>query len=194
MSRFGRSFDLQHQPLGISYYVEKFMLLTKHAGISTFHVFGHHSGASIAIEMAVLHPEQVLSLCISSPALLTSEEQKKFIDTGLTHYNEPIRDGTHWNKCWNFINSQNDWDLDQLQDLTFDATRAWRGQVQIDTCIFSQPTIELLGHVKCKVLALSSVGGVSYKYMPRVKRAVGPQCISHQHLLTTARNLMLRWR
>jgi pimeloyl-ACP methyl ester carboxylesterase len=45
------------------------MLLPDHVGISRFHVFGHHSGASIATEMAVLHPDKVLSLCISSPAI-----------------------------------------------------------------------------------------------------------------------------
>jgi pimeloyl-ACP methyl ester carboxylesterase len=156
------------------------MILIKQLGISKFHVLGHHSGASIATEMAVLHPDQVLSLCISSPALLTPEEQEGFRKTELTPYNKPTRDGTHWSKSWDFINSENPWDLDQLQDLTLDATRAWQGRIQIYTCVFSQPLIEVLAQVKCQVLALSSIRGVLYKYMPKVKEAVKSPIRSHR--------------
>lgn len=172
MFRFGRSCDIDFQPSSITYYVEVFMLLIKQIGISKYHVLGHHSGASIAIEMAVSYADQVLSLCISSPALLNSEEQAGFAATELTHYNKPTRDGTHWNKSWDFINSENPWELNELQDLTLDATRAWVGRVQIYTCVFSQPILELLGQVKCPILALSSLRGVLYKFMPKVKELV----------------------
>ena len=43
-------------------------------GIEQFHVFGNHTGAGMAAEMAGLWPERVLS-CIMVGALLLTEEQ-----------------------------------------------------------------------------------------------------------------------
>lgn len=80
LKRFGASYNPSYQPLGIKYYVEVFMVLMTHLGISKFHVFGHHSGASIALEMTVLHPDQVLSLSVCGAAFMNAEEQKEFTD------------------------------------------------------------------------------------------------------------------
>lgn len=64
------------------------------------------------------------------------------------------------------------WELDQLQALTLDVTRAWQGTVQIYSYVFKQPMTELLGDVKCSVLAPSSIDGVLNKYIDIVKIAV----------------------
>lgn len=152
------------------------MPLSEHVGISQFHLFGHHSGASIATEMAVLYPDKVLTLCLSSPATMPREAQIKLEKEQLTAYNKPTRDGTHWNKSWDFINANYTWTLDQLQGLTLDATRAWQGRIQIYTCVFTQPMIELLSQVQCTVLGLGSTEGVLFEYMDNIKKAVGQMC------------------
>lgn len=148
------------------------MPLAAYVGVSRFHLFGHHSGASIATEMAVMYPDKVLTLTLSSPATMERAAQMKFEKEQLTAYNKPIREGTHWNKSWDFINMHYTWTLDQLQGLTLDATRAWQGRIQIYTCVFTQPIIELLSQVKCPVLGMGSTEGVLYEYMDNIKKAV----------------------
>ena len=170
--RFGGSYDVQYQPFGISYYVDVFILLVKHAGLSKFHVLGHHSGASIATEMAVLYPDRVLSLCLIGPALLTHEEQRAIAPQELVMYNRPLADGSHLKKSWDYVNSQGGWDVVQLHGQALDTIRAYEGRNQVYTCVFSQPMIELLVKVACPVLGLSSETDVLHAYMSRVEEAV----------------------
>ncbi|KAE9372863.1 alpha/beta-hydrolase [Stipitochalara longipes BDJ] len=67
MPGFGVSYNPKHMPEGILYYVDVYMLLAKHAGFTKWHAFGHHSGASMATEMAAVYPENILSLTIVGP-------------------------------------------------------------------------------------------------------------------------------
>lgn len=192
LSRFGGSYDPQYQPSGISYYVDVFMLLVKHAGLSKFHVLGHHSGASIATEMAVLHPDKVLSICLIGPALLSHEEQRAIAPQELIMYNKPVTDGSHLKKSWDYVNSQGGWDVVQLHSQALDTIRAYEGRIQVYTCVFSQPMIDLLGKVRCPVLGLSSESDVLYAYMSRVQEAVSSPRSRFQRVLIDIRNQMLR--
>jgi pimeloyl-ACP methyl ester carboxylesterase len=82
-------------PSGILYYVDVYMLLAKHAGVTKWHAFGHHSGASMATEMAAVYPENILSLTIVGPVLMMREEQISHSE-GLLEYNtKPVMDGSH---------------------------------------------------------------------------------------------------
>lgn len=72
--RFGASYDLEGQPDGIKYCVDKAMLGAKYWGLSKFHIVRHYSGASIATELAVVHGDKVITLMIIGPVLLKLEE------------------------------------------------------------------------------------------------------------------------
>lgn len=66
--------------------------------ISATHVFGHHTGATLACEMAASLPRRVKRLIMSSPVCLDEEERKRRIDQlpnlGITE------DGSYLKKMW----------------------------------------------------------------------------------------------
>jgi pimeloyl-ACP methyl ester carboxylesterase len=149
------------------------MLLTPHASITKFHALGHHSGASIAVEMAVKHPDRVLSITLCGPALLTKEEQDAVAPIELVMFNAPAMDGSHLIKSWEKVIAGGlNWELTTLHGQVLDTVRAYEGRVQIYTCVFAQPMIELLGKVSCPVLGMSSEKDMLYSYLPRVKETV----------------------
>lgn len=148
------------------------MLLIADRNIPKFHVFGHHSGASIAIEMAVLHPDRVLTLSVCGAALMTPEEQKEIAAKEIVMYNKPVADGSHLMKVWKYLEPQGDWDVVDMHTQALDAYRAYEGRIQVYTCVFSQPVLELLKQVKCPLLGMSSEGDMLYPYLPRAKELV----------------------
>ncbi len=150
------------------------MLGIAHFGLEKYHVAGHHSGASIAIEMAAVYPERVLSLTVIGPALLTPEEQATFIakDVSVGPYNEPIMSGTHMQKTWDLLLTNGVWEVTDLQEQTLDALRAWKGRIQIYTCVFTQPVLEVFKSIKCPVLGLCAADDSLYPQFPRVKELV----------------------
>jgi pimeloyl-ACP methyl ester carboxylesterase len=153
------------------------MLGVKHFGLSTFHVVGHHSGSSIATELAAVYPEKVLSLTVIGPVLLTREEQLVVLAKDVVPFNQPVMDGSHWLKTWDLLLTNGTWDVKDLHEQTIDAVRAWAGRVQIYTCVFSQPAMEVFGQVKCPVLALCSPGDSTYPKFPRVQEIVSIKMI-----------------
>ena len=64
-------------------------------------VFGHHTGAAIAIQMAFDHPEMVEKLVLSGPPLLT-DAQKQHLG-GLVGPMQIADNGTHVMKIWDRI-------------------------------------------------------------------------------------------
>jgi pimeloyl-ACP methyl ester carboxylesterase len=170
--RFGASYNPASQPYGIKYYVDVFMVLIKQLDISKFHVFGHHSGASIALEMAVLHCDQVLSLSVCGAAFMNTEEQREIAAKEIVMYNKPVEDGSHFLKVWNYLEPQGNWNVVDKHFQALDALRAYEGRLQAYTCVFSQPILELVKHVKCPFLVMSSEEDLLFPFMPRAKEAV----------------------
>ncbi|GAA5525449.1 fluoroacetate dehalogenase [Microbulbifer aestuariivivens] len=61
-------------------------------------VFGHHTGAAIAVQLAYDQPEFVRALALSGPTLLT-EAQKRALPSAARAF--PIDDsGSHWQNMW----------------------------------------------------------------------------------------------
>lgn len=88
-------------------------------------------------------------------------------------FNAPVPDGSHLLKTWERVDSQGtQWELTELHGQVLDAIRSYEGRIQIYTCVFSHPAIELLGKVTCPVLGLCSEQDMLYSYLPRVKEAV----------------------
>lgn len=78
MPGFGASFDPSPAAIeeilakGTRWYVDLFMDIFESLGITDvgFHVIGHHSGASLATEMAAIYPKQVRSICLVGASIM----------------------------------------------------------------------------------------------------------------------------
>jgi pimeloyl-ACP methyl ester carboxylesterase len=53
--------------------------LLRHLGIARAHIAGHSSGAAVALQLALDHPDQVHSLVLLEPSLLTTPSAQAFL-------------------------------------------------------------------------------------------------------------------
>lgn len=141
-------------------------------GIKQFNLFGHHTGAAIACQMAAEHPERVLRLGMIGPVQLTEEERTAWhsaavkpltIDTEATHLQEVWQRVTH---------------LD-TQPIVYPVTAELATREAIDTLIagdrwheayeavFSQDFPALLAQVHCPLWFICGDGDVLYPYFKR---------------------------
>jgi pimeloyl-ACP methyl ester carboxylesterase len=123
MPGFGGSFDPSEDQIaairerGTKWYCEVFMeafhdigVFGKHENsvegtLTTAHVMGHHSGACLAVELAVLYPNLINSICLVGPAVMSAEERLAMKDVYFKPFNKPETDGSHLIKTWNYLQS-----------------------------------------------------------------------------------------
>jgi pimeloyl-ACP methyl ester carboxylesterase len=126
---FGGSFDPPGRP-SMSDYARWVLEACNGLGLGRVHLFGHHTGASLAIEMAAMAPERVLSLMLAGPVFMTEAERREFEAA----YQKPIaprRDGSHLLENWNYAAKFNpDCPVELLQQEVVAMLRAWRGRAQ----------------------------------------------------------------
>jgi pimeloyl-ACP methyl ester carboxylesterase len=79
------------------------MKLFQTLGLSKFHIMGHHSGPSLATEMAGTYPSSVLTLCLIGTVIMTRAKQIEMNSTANVAFNEPIQDGSHLIKTWGYL-------------------------------------------------------------------------------------------
>ena len=70
-------------------------------GIDRCHVFGHHTGAAIAAELAARHPDRVELLALSGPTVLDDELRSRL--PGIAAAVPPSDDGSHLSAMWQRI-------------------------------------------------------------------------------------------
>jgi pimeloyl-ACP methyl ester carboxylesterase len=71
-------------------------------GINKTNIAGHHTGATLAIEVATTHPERVDKLVLSGVSLYNEEERKKIMDHPMFDPIEIADDGSFLMQLWNF--------------------------------------------------------------------------------------------
>jgi len=98
---FGESFSPRQDPT-ITYYVSILLEALTNLNVQEFHVFGHHTGAAVGIEMAVTAPDRVRSLMMKGPVWLTEEETRSLKDM-LANPVPVESDGSHLSKIWNHV-------------------------------------------------------------------------------------------
>ena len=74
-------------------------------GIETFCLYGTHTGAAIALQLAELMPERVTSLLLDGLAIFSEQEQQDFFQHYLIPH-EPKWDGSHLMTIWSRIRDQ----------------------------------------------------------------------------------------
>jgi pimeloyl-ACP methyl ester carboxylesterase len=127
-------------------------------GAATFHLFGHHTGASLAIDIAAREPARVRSLMLAGPVFMTPEERDTFI-AGYQAPIAPTRDGSHLLQNWNYAGQHNPGcDVAIMQDAVADLLRAWRGRPQAYMAVAHHDTADRASDVTCPVLLMTTPG------------------------------------
>lgn len=168
---FGASFDPINVP-NTAYYVHIFAAVFDALGLSATgcHLMGHHSGACLALETAVLYPTAVRSIALVGPVLLDAEERARMKALYHAPFNAPTSDGGHLLKTWMYLGDMGcSADLDVKQRELLDHCRAWKGRTQIYGAVWEQDGIALFKQVGCPVLALCAEDDVLWPYFYKVK-------------------------
>ncbi|KAM0816011.1 hypothetical protein AB5N19_01812 [Seiridium cardinale] len=147
MPGFGASFDPSPTAIdeiavnGTRWYVNLFMEVFRSLGLveNGFHIIGHHSGASLATEMAALHPQHVKSICLVGASIMSAEERARMKEKYFAPFNKPVPDGSHLQKTWDYLRGMGVGDdLELFQREAIDHIRAWKGRNQIYGAIWDQ--------------------------------------------------------
>jgi pimeloyl-ACP methyl ester carboxylesterase len=154
---FGGSYDVEGWPT-MADYADAILSAIDALPASRFHLYGHHTGASLAIEIAAQVPPRVASLMLSGPVFMTTAEQAAF----QVGYREPImpqRDGGHLLRNWGYAAGNNrDCDLALLQEVTADLLRAWRSRPQSYMAVAGHDTAGRAAQVAAPTLLMTTPG------------------------------------
>jgi pimeloyl-ACP methyl ester carboxylesterase len=152
---FGGSFDPRGMP-SMSDYAEQVIAALDALSVPRFHLFGHHTGASLGSEIAVRWPERAASLTMLGPVLMTPDERKQFRGAYETPFT-PVADGSHLLSNWRYASQHNaDCDPLILHREVLNMARAWQGRAQAYSAVSHQDGQDLLRRVSCPILLLSS--------------------------------------
>ena len=168
---FGESFNPEGMPSVIDYR-DWFCEAIDNLGISSFHIYAHHTGTHIATEIAVYWKNRVQSLMLNGVAYLTEKERLEFAKKILPA-TRPDEDGRYLIETWKVIKSlfpSFDRDLVLLEFIG--ALRAMDGRDQAFRAIWDQEFTKVLRQVECPVFAMSAANDFFAGYLDRIKENI----------------------
>ncbi len=125
-------------------------------GIDRFHLFGHHTGACLGAEMAMMWQDRVASLMMLGPVLMNEAEREQFRGAFQEPF-RPVEDGSHLVKNWRYARANNpDCDPEIVHDEVVCMIRAWKGRAQAYSAVSYQDNAKVLSRVKAPILLLTS--------------------------------------
>jgi pimeloyl-ACP methyl ester carboxylesterase len=141
--------------------------------IAQAHLFGHHTGANIAVQLAREYPEKVASLMLMGVTYLTFDEREELRPAFETVF-EPREDGSHLQQNWDWVNllAVTDDALPAMHQEFLDTTRAYVGRVQAFSAVWDQDLPFLLEQVKQPLLLMCAEDEMLYRYFPRMLEAI----------------------
>ncbi|KAI1850374.1 hypothetical protein JX265_002272 [Neoarthrinium moseri] len=179
MPGFGGSFDPPPPAIdiistkGTRWYVDLFMSVFEALGLADkgFHIIGHHSGASLATEMAAVYPDKVKSICLVGASIMSAEERAKMKEQYFAPFNKPVPDGSHLLKTWDYLRGMGVGDdLDLFQREAIDHIRAWKGRNQIYGAIWGQDKETYFKMVKCPIVVMCARDDVLWAHAENAKK------------------------
>jgi pimeloyl-ACP methyl ester carboxylesterase len=179
MPGFGASFDptpeqeAEIERTGTEWFATVFVTALERLGTTktAFHIIGHHSGASLATQIAADHPDLVRSICQIGATTIGYEERQRMRDIYLVAFNQPTSDGTHLQKTWDYLGKMGIGDdLRLRQREALDHIRAWKGRMLIYGAVWNQDAETLFLQVSCPILVLCAKDDVLWEHMENVKR------------------------
>jgi pimeloyl-ACP methyl ester carboxylesterase len=98
----GDSYDRMPEQPEIDYFAQMVVGAIDALGIEQFHLYGTHTGASIAAEIAIRHPSRVTNLILDGVGLYPDDLQAELLE----HYApamKPDLHGMHVTWAWHFV-------------------------------------------------------------------------------------------
>ncbi|MDE0801158.1 MAG: alpha/beta hydrolase [Rhodospirillaceae bacterium] len=165
---FGGSFDPDGMPT-MSEYANMLLDAIKALGFDKVHLFGHHTGASLAIEIATTDSDRVSSLMMIGPVVLTAEERQAFGGV----YPQPFElkaDGSHLQTMWEYVESiGGNSDLELHHREMLDTARAWQGHIKVYSKIWDQDFSALYEMVSVPMLIMCAQKDILWPMFERAK-------------------------
>ncbi|KFA80915.1 hypothetical protein S40288_07993 [Stachybotrys chartarum IBT 40288] len=182
MPGFGNSFDPMPEVAediltnGTRWYVEAFVSAFTGIGImgnaaSKVHLIGHHSGASLAPELAALYPDMVEDVTLIGTAVMDANERAAMKKKYFAPFNQPVQDGSHLLKTWDYLRTMGvGGDIDLFQREAVDHIRAWKGRNQIYGAVWDQDLASYLDTLQCPILFICAKDDVLWDYQEKAKK------------------------
>jgi len=150
---FGQSFFPAETPT-IAYYVKILLEAIANLGVTEFHVFGHHTGAAIAAEMAATAPDRVKTLMLEGPVWVSEEQRKVKLKTVV----KPLvikDDGSHLMKVWERVTGLDaDHTLELCHREAIDTLRAGERWHEGYVAVYNQDSYAIYEKIRCPMLFL----------------------------------------
>lgn len=167
---FGGSFDPAGWP-SLHDYAGWILAGLDALGIGRFHVFGHHTGSSLAVLLAATHPERVASVMLAGVELMTPEERRHF-ETSHGEPFAPRRDGSHLQLNWDYAAGFNhDVPVEIIHGEVVAMLRAWKARPQAYMAVAKFDTPAFAARVRAPVLLLTSPDDYFHAELPRATAA-----------------------
>lgn len=166
---FGGSFDPTQRPPSMRTYAEWVREALDALGVGQFHLLGHHTGACIAVELAVHHAERVLSCSMIGPVPLTQAERDEF----RKHYSTPFAptaEGRYLKTTWDYLaglGAHHDLALHHRELL--DTARAYMGRFMAYSNVWDQDWTALYKKVSCPLQIMCAEDDVLHAFFGRAR-------------------------
>ncbi len=169
-------FGMSFKPCGwptLAKYADWVVATADKLKVSKFHVLGHHTGASLAVELPTRHPRRISSIMLLGPVPMNTAERLAFRKP----YGTPVKpqaDGSHLMRFWNYAHGNNlGTDLEIIHDEVTNIARAWKGRAQAYRAVSYHDSMKALRKVACPILLITSKQDFFHDQFDRV-RAVRP--------------------
>lgn len=174
MPGFGGSFDPTPEQIkeiertGTEWFADIFITALDCLGVTEqpIHIIGHHSGASLATQIAASHPGLVQSICQIGATAIGYDERQRMRKIFLVPFNEPVPDGSHLQKTWDYLGQMGiGEDLALRQHEVVEHVQAWKGRMLIYGAVWNQDAETLFLRVQCPILVLCAKDDVLWEHM-----------------------------
>ncbi len=169
---FGASFDPPGSP-DIDAYASWMEGFVTALGIGDCWIFGHHTGANIAVELAHRLPDRINGLALMGLTYFTATERAQFKPLFVDEYT-PTADGSHLESNWKWVKQLAVTEAGNacLHQEFLDTTRAYQGRVQAFSAVWDQDLPARLQAIDLPLLLMCAEDEMLYQYLQRAADAI----------------------
>ena len=164
---FGQSFNPKHVPT-MAEYSAWLVEAVRSISINRVHLFGHHTGSSMAVQIAHDHPDLITSLTLIGPFIATFEEKEEMRKVINSDWG-PVEDGSHlmtvWRLVGNDLGAKGNIELHHRE--VVDALRAHESAHQTHEAVWDHDFMKFFKNVECPMLVMCAPDDVLYPFFHR---------------------------